>query len=118
MVRIGHEQKPVTSIQQRPTLEHSLGATLEKTLARALSTSTLSVGGVFLCICSTAHSVGTSLRTHGYAVVFLNPSCGLAFDVGTMKSGVTVVGFLAPGRVLGSPLVNSVLRNSQVLHTG
>ena len=49
-----------------------LGMTLERALARALTSSTLSGGRVFLCIFNTAGNVGSILFFHGYAVLFLD----------------------------------------------
>ena len=76
----------------------------------------------FLCILTTARPVGTILSGHGYAVLFPGPSRGPAFDVGQPGVASTVLKWLAAGRVLGlwsgTPSLNSVQRNSQVLHAG
>ena len=49
-----------------------LGMTLERALARALTSSTLSGGRVFLCIFNTARPVGSILFSHGYATKFFS----------------------------------------------
>ena len=46
-----------------------------------------------------ARSDGTILSTRGYAVLFLDPSRGGAFDVGGAHVASTVLGWLAAGRV-------------------
>ena len=48
------------------------GMTLERALARAPTSSTLSGGRVFLCIFNTTRPVGSILFFHGYAVLFLD----------------------------------------------
>ena len=117
-----HVQDPSRASPTRTGTRTRPGTTLEKALTRALTGSTLSVGRVFFCIFNAARPVDTILNGHGYAVLLLDPSRGLAFGVGQPGVASTVLEWLAAGRVWGqwsgTPSLNSAQRNSQALHVG
>ena len=97
----GYVQDPSRASPARTSTRTRPGTTLEKALTRALTGSTLSVGRVLPCIFNAARPVGKIFNGHGYAVLFLDPSRGPAFDVGQPGVVSTVLGWLAAGRVLG-----------------
>ena len=109
------------------TIARGLAWLLERTLARALTSSTVSGGRVFLCIFKTARPVGSILFSQGHAIKFFSWTCSVArwvirfwcasvcvlpwtaIGCGTVKSDVDCVGVAGSGPCLGPVVWDSLV---------